>query len=407
MRIFAVFVLVLVLSACQPQQPTLVLPTQLDINVISTSTAAAAAAHEETVAALIPPTLPPTWTPEAIIPPTPTTPPPPVEDAPVVDAIGAVYYIYNGDSIARVPADGSSGPELVQLATGIEDLTLSPDGTLLAYVAQGNGSAREIYISSLDGTYLQQITCLGYSRITEPTWSWDNARIAFFASQTSDGPMDVYTADIAGSSDCPTGNNQRPWTQIGSQQFDGMTWDTDGEHIYFSDYNLKVVNLRSGAVYDATQATGFGIDSRPHFNPYDGQLYFLRPRDTDQVGGHLFIQTVSDLEAGVEPPQPGGILGYYSTDIVLDRTGEELMVSTAAGEIFIFSLATGSPIQVAQSLVSMPPQPVFSPDSQQIAYIALGAVAPQIYIAPRLGGGAIVITSHTEGTVADIVWAEN
>src|SRR5690349_1615063 len=107
MRIFAVFVLVLVLGACQPAQPTLVLPTQIDINVISTATAEAAATRAEVVASLIPPTLPPTWTPEAIVPPTATTPPP-AQEVPVLNAVGAIYYIYNGDSIARVPADGSS-----------------------------------------------------------------------------------------------------------------------------------------------------------------------------------------------------------------------------------------------------------------------------------------------------------
>jgi hypothetical protein len=407
MRIFVVFVLVLVLSACRPQQPTLVLPTQLDINVISTATAEAAAIRAQTVAAIIPPTLPPTWTPEPIVSPTPTTPPPPVEESLISDALGAIYYIYNGDSIARVPADGSSEPELIVLAPAISDLTLSPDGTLMAFVAQGNGSAREIYVTNLDGTYNQQITCLGYSRIIEPTWSWDNGRLAFFASQTSDGPMDVYTADIVGASDCPTGNNQRPWTQLGSQNFAGLTWDIDGEHIYFSDYNIKAVDLDSGMTYDATQSTGFGPDTRPHYNPYDDLLYFLRPRDTGHEGGHLFVQTVSDVVAGVEPPQPGGVMGYYATSIALNQAGDQIVLATEGGGLIIFSLSTGTPIQVAESLVSMPPQPVFSPDSQQVAYIALAAVAPQIYVVPRLGGGATVVTNHAEGTVEDIVWAAN
>ncbi len=214
-------------------------------------------------------------------------------------------------------------------------------------------------------------------------------------------------ANVIGSNTCPTGNNQRQLTQIGSSRLDGMTWSENGQRIYFSDYNIKAVDIATTYVFDATLATGFGADRMPILNPRDDLLYFLRPREIGVEGGQLFVQDVSELTAGLEPPQPGGLLGVYTTDMTLNRTGEDLLMTSSDGAVFIMRITTGSPIPIAESLVALPPQPVFSPDSQYIAFIGLAAVAPQIYVIPRIGGDATVITQHSEGTVQDIQWAEN
>ncbi|MFN8376897.1 MAG: hypothetical protein U0694_28990 [Anaerolineae bacterium] len=405
MRIFVVSVLVLVLCACQPQQPTLVLPTQIDLNALSTATAAAAAAQTGTAQALMPPALPPTWTPAPVVSATPTLEVTRAADTTAADVTGMIYYIYNGDSVARVPADGSRGPELILLANAIQDLALSPDGTLLAYVAQGNGSAREVFVSNLDGTYSQQISCLGFSRVLSPTWSWDSAKLAFLGAQTSDGPMDVYSADLAGSNNCPAGNNQRQLTQLASQRMNHLTWNADGSVIYFDNYNIGAVNLNSGMVYDVTAARGFGADTYPIFNPHDHMLYFLRPVELDREGGQLFVQDLAQVVPGTEAPEPAGVFGFYANDMELGRDGEDVVLAGADGSVFILDLAMASPILVGDSLVSLPPQPTLSPDGEYVAFVALGAIAPQIYVTRRVGGSATVITNHTEGTVEDIAWA--
>ena len=131
-------VLVAITAACQSQQPE-ALPTQIDLNVISTDDAATAAAEATIAATSRAPALPPTWTPSPSFTPLPSQPPDSTP-TPVVGQ-GTIYYIFNGDSIAALKADGSS-EALILVGGAPADLTLSPDGQFLAYTAQGSGSAR-------------------------------------------------------------------------------------------------------------------------------------------------------------------------------------------------------------------------------------------------------------------------
>jgi hypothetical protein len=409
MRVYVVILFMIVLGACQPQQPSLVLPTQADFNAPSTERAATTAANGTIQAAASAsfraPTLPPTWTPSPEASATPFLTPTPNPSQAAAANRGAIYYIYNGDSIARVPADGSGASELILLASGIAWLTLSPDGTLLAYAAQGSGSAREVFISSLDGTYRQQISCLGFARMLRPTWNRDSSALAFLAAQTPDGPMDIYVANVVGSNTCPTGNNQRQLTQLASHHLGGMAWSLNGERIYFSDGALKAVDLHTGFVFNATRVSGWGADTEPLINPRDGLLYFLRPQEIGRDGGQLFSQDVSQLTGGLEPPQPTPVSGFYATQMMLSSTGDEFLLAGENGSIVLVNPRLGSTLIVVENLASLQSAPVFSPDNQQIAYVALGSVAPQIYVVGRVNAPAAVITDHTEGTVAELVWA--
>ncbi|NWF70368.1 MAG: hypothetical protein HXY40_14875 [Chloroflexi bacterium] len=405
MRIQAVLLFVLaLLCACQPQEPQRTLPTQVNAAALATEGAATAQAlsvqRTATANALLPPTLPPTWTPAPLVTPTPTTPPPAAE----APTSGTLFYLYNGDSIARVAADGLAQSQLILLGSALDALTPSPDGTLLAYVAQGNGSAREVFITNLDGTYSQQISCLGFPRILYPTWRRDGGAIAFMASQTPEGPLDIYVAEIVGANTCPDGNNQRQLTRIGSQRLAGLTWNAAGDRLFFSDFQLKAVDVSTGLVFDITPASGYGPDTSPVFNPRDGLLYFLRPTRADRIEGQLHRQDLSRIIAGQLPPPPGAISGFTATEIRLSDNGDNLLLLGADGAIYLYNVSRGSIVELVGSLFGTPPDPTFSPDAQFVAYIALAAVAPQIYVVARTGGTVTVMTDHNEGTVSDLVW---
>ena len=156
--ILSVLALLIVIcaAACQPQAASQVLPTVMGAD----SPIAAAPTATVPLPTNQAPTLPATWTPSPEPTLIPSDTPSPTPEA-KTEGSGHLFYIFNGDSVVRLAADGTS-EELILVGNAPADLELSPDGTLLAYTAQGSGSAREVYVSNLDGTYTQQVSCLGF-----------------------------------------------------------------------------------------------------------------------------------------------------------------------------------------------------------------------------------------------------
>ena len=135
------FLLTFLLVACSPSAEAL--PTAIDLNAISTNDAAtrlaqtevainSTATREAQATLNAPATLPPTWTAA------PLSTEPSAQDTPVppslASATGTIYFIFNGDSIAMLNADGSH-EELILAGNAPADLILSPDEQWLACTA--------------------------------------------------------------------------------------------------------------------------------------------------------------------------------------------------------------------------------------------------------------------------------
>src|SRR5262249_34373749 len=155
-----------------------VVPTLIDINAISTNDSAtqlaqtasavnATATRDAQATLNAPATLPPTWTSA----PLPTEPP--VQSSPVPStsaaAAGMIYYIFNGDSIVMLNADGSH-EELILVGNAPADLVLSPDEQTLAFTQKAGDNIREVFVMSLRTENVPpelqykpvQISCLGF-----------------------------------------------------------------------------------------------------------------------------------------------------------------------------------------------------------------------------------------------------
>jgi hypothetical protein len=396
------------LAACQPELTQQALPTSLDLNAISTSTAAAQTAQAATLIAQTPPTLPPTWTASPPASPLPTETPTQLATAtpPGLNVGGTIYFIFNGDSIAMLPGDGSN-EQLIVVGGAPADLTLSPDGTLLAYVADGAGSAREVFIANHDGSYIQQVSCLGFSRVLQPTWSHDSQQLAFLASQTPAGPMDIYVAGIVGSGQCPAGNRQRQLTQLASQTLRDPTWNANGEWVFFSNGPVLAVNVNNGETLPPlTMATGFGPDFSLAHHPRTDELYYLKSdanMDNGRTGGTLAQLNTSEI--GPDMTEVRGA-ELFATQIEWNADGGYLLI-TADNDVLLLGKEAGTSVRVVQSS-RFPPQPAISPDAQYVAYVNAGLenpAVPQIYVVDRLGESPAQITHHGEGTIDDLVWA--
>lgn len=398
MRVVLVLVLCsLALTACQPQAiaPT---PTLFDPNAAATESAATAAA----LASPTPRGLPPTWTPS----PQPTATPTDVAQAPTptpegFNVAGTIYYIYDHNAIVRLVADGSF-EELIpipHIGMDISHLVLSPDGLSLAYVAPGNGSAREIYITNREGDNTRQVSKLGFARVESLAWRPDNSSLAFLASQAPDTPLDIYIVSADGT-------DQRPLTQRASRDLSGLAWNRAGDKLFFSDGTIYALDLTTAAVSEPlTSLTGFGQDFGPVHSPSVDELYYFKPfRNFDN---NESFNILSHIPTGSITKAPTEISGMKlpADYLSFSRDGKFLLVATK-DVIWVQNQDFNTAVQILSG-GSIPPIPVFNPSGDQVAYINNDAAGiAQIFTQSRQGGDIKQLTFHQEGTISDLVWVE-
>jgi Tol biopolymer transport system component len=326
-----------------------------------------------------------------------------------ITGTGHIFYIFNGDSIVRLSADDAT-EELILVGGAPADLTLSPDGTLLAYTAAGSGSAREVFVSNLDATYTQQVSCLGFAHVVAPTWSPDGKSFIFAAAPLPNEPLRIYMADFAGSGDCPTGNNQRQIAQLEQTSLSNFTWNPEGTLAFFSSNNIYGIDTVLGEMFPPlTQFTGYGPDFSPAHSPRTPQLMYLkteRDEATGTNGGTIFQINSAQLdrlplqELRGAPLKARGL--HWSNDgFFLAIAGER--------DVWVQDQRSNNSLQVVTA-ANFYPQPVFSPDAAQLAYVdgASGAITiPQIFVINRSGDNPAQVTFHQEGTISDLNWSAN
>ncbi len=415
-----ILLLALLLAACSPAAE--VLPTAIDLNAISTNDAAtqlaqtavainATATREAQATLNAPATLPPTWTPasQATEPPAQASPVPPTVSA----ATGTIYYLFNGDSIAMFSADGSH-EELILTGGAPADLVLSPDEQWLAFTRQLSETVREVFVMSLkiegvppDQQYKPlQVSCLGYAVAVLPVWSADSRILAFAASQTAEGTLGIYTLDVSGQ--CPVGNNQRGLVQTPFKSITGMTWNIDNRQIYFASDAIYGVDAATGILYPPlTQSNSYGPDLYPVYRPDSTSLYYLKPdRDklTAVTGGALSQVDTSQFTAFPLQELRGTML--LAQQFHFSRDGR-LLVAAGTQDALVQNMDIGSAVTIVKN-AKFPPQAIFSPDADSVAYVDAGAgpnLVQQIWVVNRRGTDRQQVTNHIEGTISNMNWA--
>ncbi|MBZ0294016.1 MAG: hypothetical protein K8L99_15745, partial [Anaerolineae bacterium] len=380
-----------IMVGCQGSQQS-PLPTQVDLAAVEVTDAPATAT---------PRVLPPTWTPSpppTLVPtePTATATPTPVN----FRETGTLYYIFNGDSIVELAADGSFEDLLPipQLGQPISDLALSPDDNLLAYVAPGNGSAREIYLTDRAVSQVRQLSQLGFARVFGLVWRPDSGTLAFLAAQAPELPQEIYLTGVDGS-------GQRRPIQRPSAQLQDLAWGPDGLRLYFSDDVIYALEPATGLLSPPlTSPTGFGPDHALVHDPGAPRLYYLKTSrnfDTGVISGVL--SSIDTTRIDITPRELRANNVFY-TELAFSRDGGYLLLVGDHG-ITVQEQAFKSSTRVVDGL-QVEPQAVFSPDASQVAYVDLDAQGiAQVFVVSRQGGSPTQITFHSEGSIDDLVWA--
>ena len=410
-----------IFTGCQQEQDT-ALPTLVDLDATNQAVDATneALAIGLTETALAPtatslrPTLPPeyTATPDVL----PSETPIPTLDpniSPTPQGYrkdGTIYYNYNGDTIARVFPDGT-GNEII-LTFGVDqpitDITASPNGELIAFVAPAGGSAREVWVTNRDGSYLQQVSCLGYGEVRSPSFAPDSNRIAFFAAPLATTNMALYVADFVGSNDCPTGNNQRVLFPVSTTLTGDIAWNASQDLVYYNAGGTYIYDFASQSSYIVSLETGFGSDFGATFDLDSNQFMYMRlDRDLttgEQGGAIVVINDADDFRAEYEI-NPLNVVGL-AQDIAFGKDNESIIYATKNG-IYVYELQTTTRFTLRDGLTN--PFFEFAPNQQAFVYTDVdpdsGVV--QLFIGDQFDPRKKTqITFNPEGDIIDVLWLD-
>ena len=331
----------------------------------------------------------------------------------------------------RIAAMAAAAPIDVTVHEGTSmSVAISPDGRTLATDLQGS-----IWTLPATGGTMTRITD-PFNDARQPMWSPDGRTISFFAYR--DGGYDIWSMN-------PDGTNQRKvtWGTFDDRE---PIWSHDGTRVAFSsdrgnmlgsDYNLFVLDQRTGVITQVTKAPS--EDFMPSWSPDDTELAFVSSRDSYDglwvinlaTGAERKVQTVKGGRIDSPSWGPGGQLLYHVTAGGQARFEIAGQPVTDAENVFAFRASwlspsefiyvsdgkirkrsvTGLPMQTIDFSATMPvtrPQytrrvrdftsttprkalgivrPVISPDGTQIAFAAVG----DIYVMP-IGGAAVNVT---------------
>ena len=164
--------------------------------------------------------------------------------------------------------------------------SISPDGSRIAYVWDGNGNNFDIYTKQLRTGVVSRITT-SPAADTHPAWSPDNQHLAFLrqaeagdellVKQLPNGPERVL-AHVRGAGPLSgwASNNALSGCQ-------GLAWSPDGQGIVLADslegrpgLGLARVDLSSGAEHPLTTPRVEDEDCYPRISPNGEQIAFVR-----------------------------------------------------------------------------------------------------------------------------------
>jgi Tol biopolymer transport system component len=221
--------------------------------------------------------------------------------------------------------------EMTQFPTSIAGTgyTVSPDGTMVAYISWDDAGTPQVFIASLDGTDVRQVTH-DQRGASAPAWSPDGEAIAYtsgdYYASSDEDVSNIFVLDLATGENSQV-TNEKPTTETNPSVGLGLG-------AFFSQFSPDGASI----VYEVNRGDGFGI----RIVPVTGGKSVLL------IGGGK-----NDVETG---------LGTFSPD------GSTLAV-TCSGRLEGICIAHADGTNL-RTLVSGPMLfgPEWSPDGTRIAY---------------------------------------
>jgi Tol biopolymer transport system component len=241
----------------------------------------------------------------------------------------------------------SLGPDGARPFQSPGQYAASPDGSRLAYVGTGDDGSPQIFIASIDGSGVRQVTQHPVGSLS-PAWSPDGTRIAYVGNRPSLGG-NLFVLDVA------TGES----TKITDESAWGPQFTPDGSSLLYTVYSrvggveaavLRIVPVTGGKgtpLFDP-QARGFGYTGEGSLSP-DGSLVTFMGHRLGGPGAIRFVANADGTDWRVVGSCISNPAGTWSPDgsrIVCGPNGPP-------PGIRVIDIATGQATSVAKGQVAI------------------------------------------------------
>ncbi len=295
----------------------------------------------------------------------------------------------------------------------VSDPQVAPNGKTIAFVVtyykkKENSSNSNIYLVSMDGSSLRQLTNSARAN-NNPRWMPDGPSLMFVSSR--DGESQVWTIPV-------NGGEAKKVSSL-STEASGMILSPDGRHIAFTsdvfpDCDTDECNELRNAELAKSKIQAKVFDRLPYrvWNYWkDGKRshVFVMP----SAGGKVTDITPGDFDT--PPIDLGGRWDYdFSPDgreVVFTRNTDQQVATSTNNDLFIVPAGGGQTTRITDNPAN-DSQPLYSPDGKYIAYRKMDragfeADRRQLVLFDRSSGKHINLTESFDYSVDDVRWTSD
>ncbi|HSE32060.1 MAG TPA: protein kinase [Pyrinomonadaceae bacterium] len=190
-----------------------------------------------------------------------------------------VAYFSRSEANVRTVRLAFPVPEDVTLPTNV---TLSPDGLLVSFIARNHEGKRELWVRSLDADKAQLLA--GTEGATSPFWSPDSRSLGYFANGK------LFKVDA------PHG---RPQFLCDVREDRGGAWNRDGVILFAGPEGLNRISAQGGPLTMATKVDSTEEAHRwPYFLPDGNHFVFLADAQTTE-NHHIRVGSLNSQESQI------------------------------------------------------------------------------------------------------------
>jgi Tol biopolymer transport system component len=216
---------------------------------------------------------------------------------------------------------------------------VSPDGSLIAYVRDGDQGTNQIFIAGIDGTGVRQVTH-DPAEASSPAWSPDGTKIAYEGYGTGDVSnlfvLDVATGESAQITHATRAVSQPQFTPDGSS----LLYCSGSLSSYPVLRSVPVAGGKSTVLFGRGRG-GMADACNGSLSP-DGSLVTMMGSEIGGGGALRFVANPDGTELRQIPGRASNPAGTWSPD------GSRIVCSDDAGGIVVVDIATGDDSLVAE-----------------------------------------------------------
>lgn len=265
-----------------------------------------------------------------------------------------------------------------------------PFDSRLAFASTRDGKFKEIYVMSLDGGDLQQVTKTQTINVS-PSWSPDNRSLLFTSYKR--GNPDLYFIDLLSGREVRL--SERPGLNLGGR------WSPDGTKIALTiedGGNPDVVVLDANGKLLRRVTDSWAIDVSPTWSPDGRQIAFV----SNRTGGPQIF--VADADGG--GARRVTFSGSYNTSPAWSPKGDRIAyVSRADGGFNLFTVKPdGSDTLQLTQAAGNNEDPSWAPDGRYLVFSSSRTGRGKLFISDATGSSQVQLT-HGGGDDSSPAWS--